>query len=110
MRALFVVPALLLASAGCATSNDYPRQPTAQEIVDVEGVYGLSDGYRAHIFGLDSQLYVRIGAGPQKRLLLVGPDHFASSTGDVSIQVQPERGGSVLETVRASELWVPLRT
>jgi hypothetical protein len=91
MRVVFVLPALLLACAGCATSNDYPRRPTAQEIANVEGLYGLSDGYRAHIYGLDSRLYVRIGAGSQKMLQMTGPDQFATADGDVSIQFQPER-------------------
>jgi hypothetical protein len=91
MRLLFIAPALLLACAGCATSTDYPRRPTAQEIADVEGVYGLSDGFRAHLFGDGSQLYVRIGAGPEKQLMAMGPGHFASTNGDVSIQFLPER-------------------
>jgi hypothetical protein len=91
MRVLFVVPALLLGCAGCATSDTYPRRPTAQEMANVEGLYGLSDGYRAHIFDLDSRLYVRIGAGPEKMLQAVAPDRFASPNGDVSIQFQPER-------------------
>jgi hypothetical protein len=90
MRTLFLVPALLLACAGCATSEDYPRRPNAQEIADVEGVYGLSDGFRAHIYGLDNNLYVRIGAGTEKRLMMVGPNRFRSDRGDVSIEFQPQ--------------------
>jgi hypothetical protein len=82
---------VLLGSAGCATSTDYPRRPTTQEMAGVEGLYRLSDGYRAHIFGLDQELYVRIGAGPQKSLQLVAPDHYASPDGDVNIQFQRER-------------------
>jgi hypothetical protein len=82
---------VLLGSAGCATSTDYPRWPTAQEIAGVEGLYMLSDGYRAHIFGLDQELYVRIGARLQKSLLLVAPDHYVSPDGDVDIQFQPDR-------------------
>ena len=81
--------AVLLGGAGCATSSDYPRRPSALEAADAEGLYGLSDGYRAHLFGLDDTLYVRIGAGQEKQLLLVGPDHFASPDGGVSIQFQP---------------------
>jgi hypothetical protein len=102
MRVLCLVP-VLLACAGCAadapTADAYPRRPTAQEIVDVEGLYALSDGYRAHIFGLDSQLYVRIGAGPQKQLMLVGPEHLASPSGDVSIRFEPERAGDNVKRV-----------
>ena len=88
LRASLPALAFLLCGAGCATS-DYPRRPTAQEAADAEGLYGLSDGYRAHLFGLDDTLYVRIGAGQEKQLLLVGPEHFASADGDVSIQFQP---------------------
>jgi hypothetical protein len=99
MRVLFVVAALLLGCAGCATSDAYPRRPTAQEMANVEGLYGLSDGYRAHIFDLDSRLYVRIGAGPEKMLQAVGPDRFASPNGDVSIQFQPERDDDDAERV-----------
>ena len=99
MRVLFVVLALQLGCAGCATPDDYPRRPTAQEIAGVEGLYGLSDGYRAHVFGLDSRLYVRIGAGPEKMLQLVAPDQFASPEGDVQIQFQPERAEDDAERV-----------
>jgi hypothetical protein len=99
MRLLVAVPALLLACAGCATSTDYPRRPTAQEIADVEGVYGLSDGFRAHLFGEDSQLYVRIGAGPQKQLTAMGPGHFASTNDDVSIQFLSERAEDGAERI-----------
>lgn len=87
MRILLV----LLLCAGCATNHDYPRRPNPQEIANAEGVYSLSDGYRAHIFGLDEQLYVRIGAGSQKKLLIVAPDRFVSTRGDVTIQFEPER-------------------
>jgi hypothetical protein len=86
--------AVLMGSAGCATAAataDYPRRPTAQEIADAEGLYVLEDGYRAHVFGLDDKLYVRIGAGPQKKLMLVGPGRYASPGGDVSIEFQPGR-------------------
>jgi hypothetical protein len=98
LRIFLAALAVPLGGAGCATS-DYPRRPTAQEIADAEGLYGLDDGYRAHLFGLDSTLYVRIGAGPEKRLLLVGPDHFASPDGDVSIRFQPERDDDDAERV-----------
>jgi hypothetical protein len=84
--------AVLMSSAGCATATaDYPRRPTAQEIANAEGLYVLEDGYRAHVFELDDKLYVRIGAGPQKELMLVGPGRFASPGGDVSIEFQPGR-------------------
>jgi hypothetical protein len=84
--------AVLMGSTGCATATaDYPRRPTAQEIANAEGLYVLEDGYRAHVFELDDKLYVRIGAGPQKKLMLVGPGRFASPGGDVSIEFQPGR-------------------
>jgi hypothetical protein len=77
MRVLFCLcrrPAAGL--CGLRQSDTYPRRPTAQEMANAEGLYGLSDGYRAHIFELDSRLYVRIGAGPEKMLQAVGPDRF----------------------------------
>jgi hypothetical protein len=100
MRApnVFLAASLLLGGAGCATS-ELPRRPSAQEIANVEGLYGLSDGYRAHLFGLDGNLYVRIGAGSEKKLLLVGPDRFASPDGEVSIEFRPERDGDDAERV-----------
>lgn len=92
--------AVLLGGAGCATATaDYPRRPTAQEIVEAEGLYILADGYRAHVFGLDDNLYVRIGAGPQKKLILVGPGHFASPGGEVSLEFEPEREEDEAERV-----------
>jgi hypothetical protein len=92
--------AVLMGSAGCATATaDYPRRPTAQEIANAEGLYVLEDGYRAHVFGLDEKLYVRIGAGPQKKLMLVGPGRFASPDGRVSIEFQPGREGDEAQRV-----------
>jgi hypothetical protein len=96
---LLLVPALLLGCAGCATSDTYPRRPTAQEIASVEGLYALNDGYRLHVFDLDSRLYARIGAGSQKMLQAVGPDRFASPDGDVSIRFQRARAGDDPERV-----------
>jgi hypothetical protein len=92
--------AVLLGSTGCAMATaDYPRRPTAQEIANAEGLYVLEDGYRAHVFGLDDMLYVRIGAGPQKKLLLVGPDRYSSPGGEVSIEFQPAREDDDAERV-----------
>jgi hypothetical protein len=90
MRIFLWFIVLLLGCAGCA-SNIYPRKPTAQEMANAEGLYGLQDGYRAHIFQLDSRLYARIGAGQQKELQLAGPNHFVSKAGDALIRFQPER-------------------
>jgi hypothetical protein len=91
MRVLCLVP-VLLACAGCASSDAYPRRPNAQEIADIEGIYGLSDGFRAHVYGEDNNLYVRIGAGTGKKLMMVGPNRFQSDRGDVAIQFQPQPG------------------
>src|SRR5689334_21322284 len=99
MRTLFLVPALLLLCMGCATSDTYPRRPNAQEIASVEGVYALSDGFRAHIYGLDNTLYVRIGAGTEKELMMVGPDRFQSARGDVSIQFRPAPDADIADRV-----------
>jgi hypothetical protein len=99
MRILFVVLALLLGCAGCATSDDYPRRPSAQEMANLEGLYTLSDGYRAHVVNLDERLYVTIGAGSPKMLETVAPDRFASPNGDVTIQLQPERDGDDAERI-----------
>jgi hypothetical protein len=81
---------MVLACAGCATSHDYPRRPNAQEMGDIEGVYGLSDGFRAHIYQMGTDLYVRIGAGNEKRLMMIGPNRFRSDRGDVTIHFQPQ--------------------
>jgi hypothetical protein len=88
MRIFFAGVALLLGLTACAT-RDYPRRPNVEEIGHAEGVYSLRDGYRAHVFGLDTRLYVRIGAGSQTELRMVGPDSFASPDGEVAIQFQP---------------------
>jgi hypothetical protein len=83
--------ALLLNSAGCATS-DTAVQPTAQQIADIEGTYALSDGRRARVYGLDNRLYIEIGAHQQKELFVVGPNRFASRHGEVSLLVRPGQG------------------
>ena len=88
MRVLLLAAAMLLGSMGCTTS-DIGRRPTAQEIDTLEGIYGLSDGFRAHLYGLDSRLYVRIGAGPEKELRMLGPNRLGSTGGEVTIQLQP---------------------
>lgn len=88
MRVFLLGLVLLLGLAGCA-SHDYPRRPNVEEISHAEGVYGLRDGYRAHVFGMDTRLYIRIGAGPENELQMVGPDSFASPDGGVAIRFQP---------------------
>jgi hypothetical protein len=106
MRApcVFLAAALLLSSAGCATSDSAER-PTAQQIADLEGFYSLSDGHRAHLFGMDERLYVRIDGRPQKELFMAGPNRFISRTADVAILVPADRGHDdriVVEYVRYS--------
>lgn len=88
MRIFLFVITLLLGLTGCAT-RDYPRRPNVEEIGHAEGGYGLRDGYRAHVFGLDTRLYVRIGAATERELQMVGPDSFATPDGDIAIQFQP---------------------
>jgi len=93
MRApcVFLAAALLLSSAGCATSDPRPR-PSAQQIAELEGFYALSDGHRAHLFNMDDRLYVRIDGRHQKELRVVGPNRFASRDGDVAVLVPSDRG------------------
>lgn len=94
MRALsiFFAAALLtitnLAQAD-ASSTD-PRSATSEQMDKVAGTYKLSDGRRAEIFLLGTRLYIKIGRGQQKQLLLAGPSRFASPDGKVSIQFGPE--------------------
>jgi hypothetical protein len=85
---VFLAVALLLSSVGCA-SSDTARQPTTQQIAELEGVHGLSDGGRARLFGLDNRLYIRLGAHQQKELLAAGPDRYVSRRGEVSLRALP---------------------
>jgi hypothetical protein len=93
MRAhcVFLATALLLGSAGCATS-EIGQRPNAQQIAELEGFYSLGDGHRAYVFGMDERLYVRIDGRSQKELLVAGPNRYASLNGDVAILVPAERG------------------
>jgi hypothetical protein len=104
MRApcVFLAAALLLGSAGCATSDPGER-PNAQQIADLEGFYSFSDGHRAYIFGMDERLYARIDGRQQKELFVAGPNRFVSRNGDVAITVPADRGDDdriVVEYVR----------
>jgi len=113
MRApcVLLAAALLLGSAGCATSDTRPR-PTAQQIADLEGVYALSDGHQAWLFNMDARLYVRIDGRHQRELRVAGPNRFASSDGDVVILVPAERGDEdriLVEYVRYPGQHPPLR-
>ena len=113
MRApcVFFSAVLLLASAGCATSDTRPR-PSAQQIADLEGIYALSDGHQAYLFNMDERLYVRIDGRYQNELRVAGPNRFASSGGDVVIQVPADRGEDdriLVEYVRHPGQHPPLR-
>jgi hypothetical protein len=113
MRApcVFLAVALLLGSAGCASSDTRPR-PSAQQIADLEGVYALSDGHQAYLFNMDERLYVRIDGRHQRELRVAGPNRFASSTADVVIQVPADRGDDdriLVEYVRYPGQHPPLR-
>jgi hypothetical protein len=113
MRApcVFLAAALLLSSAGCATSDTLPR-PDAQQIADLEGLYSLSDGHRAYVFGMDARLYISIDGRQQKELFVAGPNRFVSRNGDVAILVPADRGEDdriVLEYVRYPGQHVPVR-
>ena len=88
MRIFLLVITLLLGPTGCAT-RDYPRRPNVEEIGHAEGLYGLRDGYRAHVFGMDARLYIRIGAGAERELQMVGPDSFATPDDEVAVQFAP---------------------
>jgi hypothetical protein len=95
MRALsvFLASATLLTAAGTAQAQAGSAElsrATAQQMDRVTGAYKLSDGRRAELYVLDEKLYVRIERGPQKQLLLAGPNQFASRDGSVSIQFGPE--------------------
>jgi hypothetical protein len=95
MRALsiFLATATLLAAAGTAQAQAGSAElhrVSAEQMDKVIGTYKLSDGRRAELSALSERLYMRIGRGPQKELLLAGPNQFASRDGRISIQFGPE--------------------
>jgi hypothetical protein len=115
MRALLTVLAAstLLASSATAApiATDAPQRATAQQMVDAEGTYRLSDGRHADIFVLDNRLYVKIGRSERKELVLTGPNRFASPDGSLSIRfdadldsdrivLEHDRGIGQLDTIR----------
>lgn len=109
MRALsiFFAAALLTTTnlAQADTSSTGPLCATAERMDQVAGTYKLSDGRRVEIFLLGTRLYIKIGRGQQKELLLAGPSRFASPDGKVSIQFGPEFDTDriVLEAVRGDQ-------
>ena len=94
MRALSVLTtAVLLAiisTAQADSGSTEPRRATVEQIEQVTGAYKLSDGRRAEIYALGTRLYVKVGRGQQKELLLAGPSRFESLDGKMSIQFGPE--------------------
>jgi hypothetical protein len=91
MRVLPVIlAATFLLSSAASAAPDTALQPTAQQVAEIAGDYALSDGRRAQIVSIDNRVYVRIGRRQQKELLMVGPNRFASRSGDVTIELQPD--------------------
>jgi hypothetical protein len=90
MRALLTLLAAstLLASSAIAApiAADTPQQATAQQMADAVGTYKLSDNRRADIFSRGGQLYIRIGRGPQKELMLAGQNRYATRDDSIAIQ------------------------
>ncbi|CAH0145305.1 hypothetical protein SRABI118_00390 [Massilia sp. Bi118] len=95
MRALsiFLAAAVLLTTASTAQADagsTPASRATAEQMEQITGAYKLSDGRRADIFLLGTRLYVKIGRGQQKELLLAGPNRFASADGKLAIQFGPD--------------------
>jgi hypothetical protein len=94
MRALLPLLAASTVLAGSATAApiaaDAPQQATAQQIDEVQGTYKLSDNRRAEIFALGTRLYVKIGRGSQRELVLAGQNRFAARDGSIAIQFGPD--------------------
>jgi hypothetical protein len=65
----------------------------------------------AHIFAIGTRIYIKIGPGRQKELLMVEPNRFASAGGDVAIQLRPDREDNriVLDHVRDPGGEAPMR-
>ena len=91
MRALsiFLAATALLATTSVAqaqTGSTQLRPAGTEQMEQMTGVYKLSNGRRADIFLLGTQLYVKIGGSQQKQLMLAGPNRLASRDGTISIQ------------------------
>lgn len=90
MRALsiFLAAAALLTTVGTAqaeTGSTHMQRVNAEQMEQIAGSYRLSNGQRADIFLLGTQLYVKLG-GQRKQLILTGPNRLASRDGTISIQ------------------------
>lgn len=111
MRMLSItLAASFLLSAGALAGGGIGERPTAQQIVDVEGTYGLENGERLRVFGLDGRLYVEVGHH-RKELVVAGPGRFASKDGTVSLLFNPDRDADkvVLGYRRDTHSGIPLR-
>ena len=91
MRALsiFLAATALLTTVSVAqaeTGSAQPSRTSAEQMEQMTGTYKLSNGRRADIFLLGTQLYVKIGGSQQKQLILAGPNRLASRDGTVSVQ------------------------
>jgi|GEM_PF-5483661 len=91
MRALSILLAAtaLLTTVSVAqaeTESTQLRRASGEQLEHITGVYKLSNGRRADIFLLGTQLYVKIGGSQQKQLMLAGPNRLASRDGTISIQ------------------------
>lgn len=111
MRMLSIILAsTLLLSATALAGGGIGERPTAQQIVDVEGTYGLENGERLRMFGLDGRLYVEVGHH-RKELVVAGPGRFASKDGTVSLRFDPDADPDkvVLGYRRDVDNGIPLR-
>lgn len=111
MRMLSITLAsTLLLSANALAGGGIGERPTAQQIVDVEGTYGLENGERLRVFGLDGRLYVQVGHH-RKELVVAGPDRFASKDGTVSLLYDPSGDSDkvVLGYLRNADSGIPVR-
>jgi hypothetical protein len=84
--------ATALMSGGAIAAPDIAPQATAQQIAELEGIYGLDNGLRARVFELDNRLYLEVGHD-RKELTQVEPNRFMSRDGSVSLSVKPGDGG-----------------
>jgi len=109
MLSIALASSLLLSTTALA-GGGIGERPTAQQIVDVEGSYGLENGERLRVFGLDNRLYVEVGQH-RKELVVAGPGRFASKDGSVSLLFDPDGDADkvVLGYQRDWDSGIPLR-
>jgi hypothetical protein len=95
MRALSIILAAAtllttVSTAQAGTGSTEAQRATAQQMDHVAGIYRLSDGRRAKLYVLDGQLFLQIGRGREKEMLLAGPNQFTSRDGRITMQFGPE--------------------